>query len=93
MNAISAVWKFVLPPPNDFVTLEMPIDAEPLCVQVQAGQPCLWARVHPKADTELRSFRWAGTGHHMDDENVGRYVGSWQEAGGALVWHLFEIAR
>ena len=69
----------------------MPHDAEPLCVQVQQGNVQLWARVNDDSATTLRHFRIAGTGHELGS-NVGRYIGTFQLAGGSLVFHVFEAA-
>ena len=38
---------------------------------------------------ELRTFLVKGTGHPLPDRGL-RYVGTVQEAGGRLVWHVFE---
>jgi len=88
---MTVMWKFPLAL-GDVVTLEMPMGAEPLYVAMQGGVPCLWARVNPMLPKEMRRFRFAGTGHTLHDD-VGRYIGSWQMADGALVFHLFEMGR
>lgn len=74
---------------SDDLTIEMPVGAEVLCVQVQNG-PQIWARVDPSAPRELRRFHWRGTGHSAD--GCGRYIGTVQAMNGALVFHLFEAA-
>ena len=76
---------------GDWVTVTMPAGAEPLCVQVQHGQPCLWARVtigHPPVS---HHFRIAGTGHDLGS-NVGPHIGSFQLAGGDFIFHVFAEA-
>jgi hypothetical protein len=75
----------------------MPRFAKILCVQMQNDTPCIWAMVDPKQETEMRHFEIFGTGHSipivpetMPEIPARVYVGTYQEAGGALVWHLFE---
>lgn len=83
---------------EDEVQLMMPRGAEVLHVDSQSGvTPCIWARVDPEADLEQRRFRLVGTGHDLPDtvrpDGYPRlmHVGSFQLAGGALVFHLFEV--
>jgi hypothetical protein len=76
---------------GDWISLTMPVGAEPLCVQVQHGIPCLWARVTVGAPPTTHHFRIAGTGHDLGS-NVGRHIGSFQLAGGELVFHVFAEA-
>jgi hypothetical protein len=89
---MTTVWKFPLPAPCDHFTLEMPVGAFPLRVAMQGNTPCLWARVNPEHPTETRRFRWAGTGHPLED-SVGRYVDTFEMHGGALVFHIFEAPQ
>lgn len=89
-GAMSAVWKFELSGAGDVIEIQMPQGAKPLFVAEQHGAVCLWARVNPENQLESRRFRWAGTGHTLDDVHVGPHVGSWMQFSGMLVWHLFE---
>lgn len=82
-----SVWKFPVSLEDQF-PLEMPEGAQPLSVQMQHGQPCLWALVNPDAPRRSRFFRLVGTGHPVE-EGLG-FVGTFQLNGGALVFHLFE---
>lgn len=50
----------------------------------------LWALVDPQADTTVRRFAVHGTGHPGVDA-TGTYVGTYQLAGGQLVFHVFEV--
>lgn len=79
----------------DLLMVNMPAGAEILCVQTQREKPCMWARVDPSAPMELRSFAIYGTGHPIspDAAKDHRYVGTFQLAGGDLVFHVFEIER
>ena len=81
------IWKFPIPLEDEF-ELEMPLGAAILCVQVQGEEPCIWARVDPKAKKHRRVFRLAGTGREIPKE-LG-YIGTFQLRGGTLVFHLFE---
>lgn len=88
------VFKYPLPAPIDTFVIMMPIGAEILDVQVQNLLPYIWALVDadPNAPIEARMFRWAGTGHQIDDSIID-HIGTWQDCGGALIWHLFEIKK
>ena len=74
----------------DQVELEMPEGAEFLCVQVQFGGPCLWAIVDDEAKLETRILRIIGTGHSLPSSEQLAYIGTIQEAGGGLIWHVFD---
>lgn len=76
---------------GDWTSVRMPEGALPLCVQVQDGAPCLWARVDIDKPPVTHHFRIAGTGHDLGS-NVGRHIDSFQLHGGALVFHVFAEA-
>lgn len=90
-NDIERVYKFSLPPLGDWISMTMPAGAEPLCVQVQRDEPCMWARVKVGAPPVTHHFRVAGTGHDLGS-NVGRHIGSFQLHGGTYVFHVFAEA-
>uniref|UniRef100_A0A6H2A2W0 DUF7352 domain-containing protein n=1 Tax=viral metagenome TaxID=1070528 RepID=A0A6H2A2W0_9ZZZZ len=73
----------------DNFTIEMPTGSHILTVQMQRGEPCIWAIVDPDAFPEQRHFQLFGTGHPID--GIGRYIGTFQLMGGNLVFHLFEV--
>lgn len=77
---------------SDKFSLLLPMEARILAVQMQRDKPCLWALVDPNAPVETRNFRVAGTGNPIEEENL-EYIGTFQMAGGNLVWHLFEIKQ
>lgn len=82
------IWKFQLPTSStNPIVLTMPVGAEILDVQMQAGIPTLWALVDTRIDVETRRFEIYGTGHALPDAHR-RHVGTVQE--GPLVWHVFE---
>lgn len=74
----------------DHQLISMPLGAVPLSVQVQAGQLCLWALV-PKDSVARRgiSIFICGTGHPVPNE-AGKFLGTVQFQGGALILHVFE---
>lgn len=86
------VWKYPVPR-LDSMEVQMPAGAQILTVQVQGVTPVMWALVDPSAAKETRRFYVLGTGHPSEDRDLGRYVGSFQLHGGALVFHLFEEAQ
>lgn len=73
---------------DDWVSIAMPEGAVPLFVDVQLGSPYIWARVAIDAPPVIHHFRIAGTGHDLGS-NVGRYIGTFLLADGALVFHVF----
>jgi hypothetical protein len=78
-------------PISDALLIQMPKRAKVLTVQVQHGQPQLWALVDDDGSSVPRAFKWFGTGHSVE-RTAGNYVGTVQLEGGALVFHLFEMA-
>ena len=63
----------------------------PLTVQMQHGYPCLWARVDEvdEPNNSQQRIYIRGTGHAMGNAERAKYVGTVQDVGGALVWHVF----
>lgn len=85
---MKTIWKFPLTAIN-YQTLEIPKDAEVLTIQAQNGEPCLWARVDSDAAIVKRSIAIHGTGHSLPDTK-GDYLGTYQMAQSALIFHVFE---
>lgn len=83
------IFKYTLTP-DDAVTLKVPCVFEPLTVQMQHGEPRLWALVDPESPMTSRRFRVFGTGHSVPNE-IRRedYIGTFQIAAGDLVFHVF----
>ena len=69
----------------------MPANAMILSVQTQRGQPCVLALVDPDAPRAPRRLHVYGTGHRVRPD-CGRFVGTFQMAGGNLIFHLFDAA-
>lgn len=88
------IWKYSLRI-TDRQTVTMPINAEILGVQEQAGGLQLWACVDPQFRSEQRHIEIVGTGNPMADvadEGFARHhLATVQTAGGSLVWHVFEL--
>lgn len=75
---------------TDEQTVSMPRGAAVICVDVQAGIPCLWAMVDDAKPMDGRSIRTIGTGHPIHDAQRLDYLGTYQLHGGGLVFHVFE---
>lgn len=71
----------------------MTYDAIVLTVQVQYGQPFVWAIVDTEETTTVyKTFRIFGTGHQLSynlDEL--KYISTIQFNNGTLVFHVFEV--
>lgn len=85
---MSEIWKY--PVLTGFFEHDMPEGSEILDVQMQNGRPVMWALVEPTREKHTRSFFVVGTGRAFDDDDVCRYVGSFQTVDGMFVFHLFE---
>jgi len=76
----------------DAFTLRLPVGAKILSVQLQDGQPTLWAMVDPREPaTWIREFRVFWTGRFVPDATDYPplvFLATIQMNG--LVWHLFE---
>ena len=90
--AIMYVFKYVFTI-TDSIILTMPASAQILDVQIQYGNPCIWALVNPDNPPVERVFRLAGTGHPIESEDVAHYthISTFQMEDGALIFHLFEV--
>ena len=82
------IWKFPIEI-ADVTSVNMPVDAKILCLQMQHGVPCLWAEVDPTAPMVRRMFRFVGTGRDVADD-LGPYIGTIQSGDGFYVFHLYE---
>jgi hypothetical protein len=84
------VFKYPLPMRGN--PIQMPKGARVLSLQVQYGDPQLWALVDPEAPEEPRQFRIFGTGHPMTitGGHTLEFIDTFQLDGGQLVFHVFE---
>ena len=71
----------------------MPIGAGILSVQFQGDELFLWALVDTEKVKISHDFLIFGTGVNMNDSirNGNRFIGTVQQFGGKLVWHIFQI--
>jgi len=87
---MKTIWKYPLLEADE-QTLNLPKNAQILTIQNQKENPCLWALVNPKNETEPRTILCRGTGHDLDDKNCTlHYISSMQLYDGDLVFHWFE---
>ena len=84
------IWKYPILV-QDYFEIAMPIGAQILTVQMQNGVPCIWVVVKSGIDvaSENRRFTVHGTGHPVGENE--KYIGTFQMANGALVFHTFEV--
>ena len=85
---MKTIWKYTLGKRTS-ATLQMPLKAKILCVQVQGNEPMIWAEVDDSLPMENRVFLTIGTGWPIEEQDK-TYVGTYQLQGGALVFHVFE---
>ena len=85
--SMKSIRKFPVEEVTGEQSVEMPVGAQPLSVQVQAGQVCIWSLVDPKAKKEKRFVQIFGIGHPVVNE--GAFIGTFQMSGGAPVFHVF----
>lgn len=76
---------------EDSFEVRMPAGARVIAVQVQDGDPVMWAVLDENAFDFTRTFRVVGTGQSFDDCHLCKHVGTFQLEGGAFVGHLFEV--
>ena len=74
---------------------EMPAGATLLAVQMQYGQPCVWAEVDDAAPRVRRTLAIVGTGQEVPSAGV--YIGSFQiEVVVGIVnnvWHIYDLGE
>ena len=85
---MKTIWKFDVPIQDDFSIL-MPDGAKILKLDLQFGEPKIWALVDPDNEKKERFFIGRGTGHPMNETNI-CYVGTVVMTEGRFVFHLFE---
>lgn len=77
---------------TDRQTLELGANDEPLSVQFQGGNLCLWVLHDTNEPKVPREFAIYGTGHPVE-QAAGDYLGTVQQPSVPLVWHVFEVRR
>ncbi len=84
------IWKWPIEV-TDTQVIDVPNGARFLDVQMQGEHCCVWALCDQHAPRSERHIAIYGTGNPMPDA-PGEYIATFQMAGGALVFHAFEIA-
>ena len=84
---MTEVRSYLLEPEID---LEMPKDAEIICVAGQGSRIYLWANVEPDAETEVRHFRGFGEGHYVEQDPSLHFRGTALMHGGTRVFQIYE---
>lgn len=72
--------------------IEIPEGGKILTVQKQHEMAFIWVLVDPENKPEKRVFVVVGTGSSFNRYGYD-YIGTYQMADGALVWHLFEFIQ
>ena len=81
----------------DSTVIAMPKFAKPLCVQVQRGEPYIWAMIDPAQSLEDTEIRVVATGELLESKSIlgswdffeaAKYLGTFQLFG-ALVFHIY----
>jgi hypothetical protein len=75
---------------TDKQTLPMPVGANILTVQVQNGNPFIWAMVDTEAPIEGVAIIVYGTEHPIDESLNLEYIGTFQSNGKCFVFHVFK---
>lgn len=86
---MKTIWKYEVPVQDEFV-VPLPGRAEVLSVGVQYDKPQMWVLVDPNERRVPRTFSVVGTGHPVDLNRVGRFIGTFQLMDGVFIGHLFE---
>lgn len=75
---------------TDKQTLPMPVGANILTVQVQNGNPFIWAMVDTEAPIEGVAIIVYGTEHPIDESLNLEYIGTFQSNGKCFVFHVLK---
>lgn len=73
---------------QDEFSIDLPVGAQILSVQVQGGKPVLWALIDIDAPLKECTFFVVGTGNPVKNGEK-QFVGTFQMYDGQLVFHLF----
>jgi hypothetical protein len=71
------------------IKVQMPIAAEIVKVGLQDESVYLWAEVSTNVPSETRVFAVVTTGEDFPPR--GEYVGTFEQLGGKLQWHVIEV--
>lgn len=84
MEHKQVIWKYPVKPE---MTLDLPMNAELLTIQMQGNEPMLWVRLTPIEHKEQRRFRAIPTGEAFVGDRL-HYIATFQVDN--LVFHMFE---
>ena len=76
---------------TDINVVEMPKGGEILCVHTQNDIPYIWVLVDPNETQMNRIIETFGTGHPINENDKRRYIGTYQQYNGQLMFHCFEL--
>ena len=86
---MKVIWKYQIQAATE-QQIFLPKNSIVLTCQAQQDVPHIWVLVDiDEKITEPRTFFVYGTGQ-MIQENIGRYVGTFQLTPGTLIFHVFE---
>lgn len=95
---MAQVWKYVIPSYGPCIfDLNLPEGAKILSLQLQHGEPCMWALVEKNESSNIkRSFIKVATGEGIGDfyevdEKKMNFIGTYQQINN--VRHVFEIIK
>lgn len=83
------IYKYGIPEERIF-KISMPANAKILALQTQRGDPQIWVLVGTDNKMEERTFSIYGTGSEIENSYNQSYIGTFQQFGGTLIWHVFE---
>lgn len=83
------IWKYELQQ-IAMQSIEMPLGAHILSMQVQNGVPCIWCIVDTNKKVHPRDIRIVGTGMYLHDDFRGVFIGTFQIPEENLVFHVFD---
>ena len=87
---MQTIWKFDLNGPQDRQTINMPLGATILSVQMQGSTPSIWALVDDaEARVGKRIIHIVGTGFPCPGLVARQFLATVQA--GRFVWHLFDL--
>lgn len=85
----SSIWKYPLETTDEQI-INVPVGAEFLSVQVQHGQPCIWAKVNTQENVIVRAkVVIVGTGHPANHTDGMMFLGTYQLHDSNFVGHVF----
>ncbi|MCI2145820.1 MAG: hypothetical protein LKK08_06190 [Bacteroidales bacterium] len=78
---------------EDMQTIILPKNAQILTVQMQNGNPYIWALIdNDEEETEAVTIGVYGTGNPIDNNYTLSYIGTFQMYDSKLVFHVFRMS-